>query len=429
MKRILSSIFAFLFLMLVCLPVYALGTYHAGRGEVIQINEPLVEKDKGKHAKPQALKIPHIDKYHNMKSGNTHISARVILQREGLCGLEGQISLAGQEVKLSAAGSAFRWKDGRYNTFLASFTGTAGNEAAAVTLSYDYDTRTAYLFASIGALTEESAPIQLTFGEFNQAIETVNLEYIKKMDEQEQGQSGGWDANENIKAYNGGKPIHQLTTYYTMPNSRNAAALSLYCPSEIEEGKNFKFYSKVTTLNSSILNYVTSNIDSSADWARLYSANVDMYSSNSDMLIVTSSPESSSNTVTLYVPYLSGPNPLDVFSYSIFEVRVATSYTEKTIYSQGGYDVKSNHDFYFGGTGAVPPPTDWSGATPNTTKNGIGVFNLMTFVGWGDSSVSMKAKASIVVGYRVDGPRPYSKVVKTMALGSKTASKTISITY
>ncbi len=358
-----------------------------------------------------------------VQEDDSNIQLALTVTQDNKCMASGMLPYNGTRLPFLASGDYYTAQDTQGKTILANLVGTAGSEPMTLLVSYDYQAQRSYVYASVGALNETGNPVQLEFGTFTDNIYQVNEEYA---DIQDAAQSLEMQ-NAPVTYASDVGAIHQRTTYIRLPDGKNGAALSLYFPSSVPRNGNFKFYSKLNTSNSALLTYIKASYDTSATGPiRVFSANITMRGRDADMVIVTSNPPSSSSAVTMYIPYFFGTSLTDLSSYGFATVRLPVTSITKTIGTTNGYDTSSVHKFSFGTLGGVAS-TDWDGSgSPNQAPSGVGVYNLMSYVG-SASSVSLIGETTVSIGYVGDGPRPESRLVKTISLGSTMASGTVTI--
>jgi hypothetical protein len=308
-------------------------------------------------------------------------------------------------------------------------------------LSYDRGSLSSYIYVSIGMLSDNSAPIQLEFGGFTDDIYQVNEEYLKFTNTTSEVSASvtaffNKASAETISTTNNnsnsvGVLRHQTTKYLALSSGLAAAVVS-YFPDEAYRNTGFEFYSKVVIDNAVLLNYLQSTMsDSPSDPIRIYSAQIQMFSNDSNLKIMGSYPETENDDFEIIVPYLNvaagiiDPT-LPLWALVDFTtITVSEGGVTKTLVKTNGIPTKSIHDYYFGTLGIIPL-ANYHGSTPEEVAHGLSVHNLMIYLGT-EQRIQLSAKASIVIGYTGNGVRPYSRVVKTLALREITASSYIDI--
>ena len=397
------------------LSVPAWATDNKGAVEYLSINESTLTSS----ADTQSVSA--------LQANGSNIQLSMTITQDNNCVASGTIPYNGTRTSFMASGNYYTAQNTNGKTILANLIGTADSEPMVLLISYDYQTERSYVYTSVGALDETNSPIQLEFGTFTDNIYQVNEEYISIKDiSQNSGLMNAPVTRTSSNASDVGA-IHQRTTYIRLPNGKNGAALSLYFPASVLRSGNFKFYSKLNTSNSALLAYIKASYDSSATGPiRVFNADITMRSRDAEMLLVKSNPPSSSSTVSVYVPYFFGTNLADIGSYNLATIRLPVTSITQTIGTTNGYDTSSVHKFRFGALGGVSS-TDWdSSGSPNQAPSGVGVYNLMTYVG-SSSSVSLIGETTVSIGYVGEGPRSGSRIVKAFSLGSTMAAGTITI--
>ena len=377
----------------------------------------------------EGIDIPFKEISNSLTAQNSAINFSLESDDRNMCTAIGSISLDGQIVTFSALGVCFHGGNTE-NALLAELSGMAGDQNITLVVSYDHLVGKAYIFSSIGMLSATSAPIQFEFGEMTDAICSINEECIKSQNLAEdpivspeiQAEIG--QQSVSGAAAVSGEATHRGTIVIPTPTGSPAGYISLFAPESVEQGKNFEGYAKLTTQNSVILNYIKNEVDSSATGPiRVFRANINMLSNDSQLKIVISRPESSTTTVKVFIPYLSSLNPLTV---NFLERNIAVSHvTKNCVIGPNGLDIASYHEFYFGVLGAVAN-TDCGTETAETVQAGLSVCNWMSYMGHA-SQINITAEAELVAGYVGDGPRPDSRIVKSCAIGSNSITRSLSI--
>lgn len=364
--------------------------------------------------------IPFESRFSDIRESNTVIDAICSIDKEN-AKIVGTVKIAGEAQPLKLEGVAKR--DEENAVIIMTLSGKVASSPCAAVFNYDETNRCSFVTMSIGELSQTKSIMDLSFGSFTKEIETANAKIIEGFYDETVAEQG--DAR-SIVLRDSDFSVHRKTGYFSISGSK-MFALSTYFPTAVSRGQAFKFRNKLTTNNANILSYIKNNVDSSAAGPiRVYSATIVSRANSTFVEQWRPSPGTCSNTVTIYIPYFFGTNPLDPTNYGIFTRTITMESVTQWYDETSSYTSKSTHVFHFGTLGSVAN-TDYGNQTPNATTNGLTVAHNTYYNGTGASSIKLYADATVVAGYVGDGPRPGSRIVKSAALGSLTINDTLTI--
>lgn len=431
MRKQLLSILCALLMVLSLLPssAFASDNFAPTDGKTLNLSASLLTKT----IPQQSDKNPLYRDTLNTASEDIQIYVSLSLISAKRCVCEGSLIFENDIHTFTTEGTYY-FGNNATKAILVEMSGEIKNSPMTLIVSHDYEMPQTYIYCSLGALSKNSAPIQLEFGGFSNEIYRVNEEYIKSAGLTEVSpnqdiaispESADKSNYTKSSSSNVGVARHQGNKSFVLPNNSVGGYISLFCPDTIRTGMNFKAFAKLTTRNTELLSYIKQNVEARATGPiRVYSADIQMRADHPEITVIKSYPKSSKDKVTTYIPYYNASVSLSPFSVSVKKVTLTASYVTRTHINEGTYDVGTNHKFYFGTLGSVANTNCID--SPQYSQAGIGVYNLFSFQD-NYQHLKLTASANLVAGYVGAGPRSGSRIVKSVNIGSTSISKTMRV--